>query len=386
MLPMDPSLQNKNGDGDYAEIGPELMSSVRFHSYEETPSHYSEINDAMLQPYHTSESSNMVQEPNSKENPYDEPSSTIKPTQTELLPPVATIPPNTPLLCHNYSRLERMVPLIYVTNESDPTDNEMLVESSPLASNYHTLEPSANGSAFLYSNAYSELGQTDRNLHAGPKVLLPSSQHLPTILEHPYHVLEQSGPIFDACYQDTELLYSCNLDDGASVSDRNDYDRLVDPQLYSLLEHSVTNSGLSKIYDVKSGPYSKLDSRTTTQYRRKSKSVTELELSAEIFDDVQYVITSPVPTPKSADMEIHLNLESNLEDHAESKSGGGVSSKYNGDYERDPIYMERMKCDDMSDSKSLSLPNIYQPLQVAAMDPIQDYEKYMPRSSSSGNN
>lgn len=393
ILPIESSLEsNKNSTGDYAEIGPELMSSVRFHSCGGNTSHYSEINDVMLQPMPCETNRNVeetvapLQESDSKGNPYDEPNSAMKPIQSDPSVAVTTIPPENTLLCHNYSRLERMVPFIYVSNESDTTDSENLVENSAFTLNhhyYHTLEQSMNGNTYLYTDTYSASDQTDGDLYSG-KILL-SNHHLPTILEHPYHVLEQSGPLFDADYQDTDILHTCNqyVVSQSVMGDKNenyDYDRLVDPQLYSLLDHSTTTSGLSKIYDVQSGPYSKLDAQVTSQYRRRSKSIAELELSAEIFDDVQY-IASPVPTPNSVD---EIDLNTSIEDRVESRSSSGEKrySKYNGDYERDPIYMERMKSDDST--KSASLPNIYQPLQVTAMDPIQDYENYLPRPCSYG--
>lgn len=397
---MDSSIQSddsKNSTGDYAEIGPELMSSMRFHSFGGDNSHYSEISDIMLQPisYPTSgsnvnegESNDPLHDSDTKDNPYDEPDLTKVPETN--LPIIATQTPSEMMLCHNYSRLERMVPLIYVTSESDIPDGENHSRASiyhPGQHYYHTLEQSPNGSAILCTDAYSESDQEGSDRYT-EKYLLPN--HLSTIFEHPYHILEQSDTLFDADYQETKFLQGCNDEDGVLLgikTENNEYDRLVDPQVYNILDHSRNDSGLSRIYDVKSGPYSKLETHTASQQKRKNKSVTTLDLSTEIFDDVQYII-SPVPTPKPTTPKPMVAIDS-LEDVSESDERKSVS-KYYGDYERDPIYMENIKKDGSASNdtiKSLSLPNIYQPLEVTAMDPVQDYENYLrPRPSSSGNN
>lgn len=378
---LESSMESKNSNCDYAEIGPELMSSVRFHSFGGgTSSHYSEINDFAIQSTLCASESTAraegkgqsVREFTSKQNPYDEPDSTkfVK-RPAPSIPPTST-PPETALLCRNYSRLERTP--FYVPAELNTTSGEETV--TPSHHHYHTLEQSRNGKPLLYSDGAEQSGSSD--LYTGN--VLPNGHHLPTILEHPYHILEQSDTLFDD--QETRI-YNNYVLDGATQGYRQDkyeYDRLVDPQLYNMLDRSSTNPGLSKIYDVKSGPYSKLDT-LTPQYKHRSisSSGTELELSTEIFDDMQY-ITSPVPTPRSADscreMGVSVGMEMQL--------GDVGTSKYNGDYERDPIYMENIKTPDKF--KTSSLPNIYQPLEVTAMDPTTDYEKYLPRPASSGNN
>ena len=363
------SESGKNSTGDYAEIGPELMRSVHFHSRSAPMSHYCEINDSMLQPSpYCTTNVDGINDSHGKENPYDDPDSSIKTVETSS----SVAPDAPPSLNLSYSKLDRMVPFIYVSNETDSTDHENLTGSAPSHHYYHTLEQSTDTSS---------VDQTDNDFYSG-KALLPQNP-LPTILEHPYHVLDQSGPIFDADYQDTDMRPGPGLESApptmlGNESANYEYDRLVDPQLYSLLDHSTVNPELSKIYDIKSGPYSRLDVQNTSQYRRRSKSITELELSAEIFDDVQYIAASPLPTPKSADLSREIYLNSRAEERSPSECSE-VASKYNGDYERDPNYIQGMKSGCVDPAKSSSLPNIYQPLQVTAMDPIQDYENYLPR-------
>ncbi len=363
---MDTSVQSdssKNSNGDYAEIGPELMSSVRFHSLGN--SHYSEITDIMLQPVscQSSESSASVEERvedfSGKENPYDEPDS-MKPEISEENASASASCENA-LLCHNYSRLERM-PRIYVTSESDRTSEENQEDKLVTNLHHHSMEKLAKGNP-------CPLREKSGQEESGGLFPLPDKPPLPTILEHSYHILEPSDSYFDPEVQGSKSspTYTDYMDQPV-LSCESDYDRLVDPQFYKILDRSAN---LSKIYDIKSGPYSKLE---TSQSQYTNESPLKIDLSTEIFDDVQY-IASPVPTPKSADVLQEMGTNKGHKQDAPDTRSESTGNKYYGDYERDPIYMQKMKGDQANDaSKSL---NFYQPLEVTAMDPVPDYEHYL---------
>lgn len=339
---------SKGSTGDYAEIGPELMSSIPFHSFAGSNPFYAEINDFMLQPNQTSELSTsgevLSKDSDNKENPYDEPDLKL-----------------VSILHHDYSRLERKIPLIYVTSESDGNDNENDTDSSTLHY-YNTLESSAGGIELVDTEVHSSPNSEESDIYTGT-YLVSNKHHLPTIMEHPYHVLEQqSDLLFDMDYQ-----VHGHGEYENSYGDENEYDRLVNPQLYNMLDY---NPGLSRVYDVQNGPYSKLDACVTHRVKRRSKGVTNLDISTEIFDDVQYV--SPVPTPKLSNRSTERDMDNALEGLLDlNKKGGKRVSKYCGDYERDPVYMENIRSDESNDS----LPNVYQALESNTMDPIQDYDR-----------
>lgn len=361
---MDSSSQSdisKGSTGDYAEIGPALMSSMRFHSSTTANnSHYSEINGIELQPFShpapESSASGEAQDTSSQdtnEHAYDEPDSAKMETV------VGTSAP--PILSHNYSKLERKIPLIYVTSESEESSEGEYYAESTLSTtqSYHYTAGAGCNDVYAYDQEASEMSGSSGTFQA------PVKDHLPTILEHPYHILEQSGVLFDLDYQSASVVQDQNESRADTVDcSKDEYDRLVDPALYSILDRSISNPRFSdpefsRIYDVTSGPYSKLE---PIRVQPKSKSVTKLELSAEIFDDEQYV--SPVPTPNLATSRPIADMEITDRD---KKNG---RSKYYGDYERDPIYMENIRSERTTDT--------YQPLEVNTMDPIQDYEKPQP--------
>ena len=367
---MDTSVQtdnSKNSNGDYAEIGPELMSSVRFHSLGN--SQYSEITDTMLQPVSCQSSDTSasvearVEEFNGKENPYDEPDSIKQVSESTPSTASSTLSENL-ILCHNYSRLERMIPQIYVTSESDSTEENQPDSSTSNLGQQPSLEKS-NGAAVLLGESLSASCQEESGTYAGiyPPPNKPS--HLPTILEHPYHILEQFDP--DCQERKSSPSYSDYMDQPVlnHESENSEYDRLVDPQFYQIMDRAA----LSKIYDIKSGPYSKLE---TTQSQHTNVNLLKLDLPTEIFDDVQY-IASPIPTPKSADTFQETYTNGNC---GQDASDTRIGSKYYGDYERDPIYMQKIKVDQADNTSTRSL-NFYQPLEVTAMDPVPDYEHYL---------
>ena len=371
---MDPSVQSdlsKGSTGDYAEIGPALMSSVRFHSSAANNSHYSEINDVMMQPftYPAPEiggpRKTQNQDTGNKENLYDDPDATKPAAQAAAAHPQTS-----------NSKLERSVPTIYVTSESDESEAENETTCSSAINPYKT--STEIGGAFSCNDVDTSYLGGDSSTGS---FSFPNQHPLPTILEHPYHVLEQSGGVlFDMDYgvlQDhTESRTSNDIPHFSSgyKNEYYEYDRLVDPQLYSILDRSisntgssnsaVSNSGISRIYDIQSGPYSKIEPQSSLkQQQPKCKRVTNLDLSTDIFDDAQYV--SPVPTP-------NLTNTGSVETVAKEDKKG--RSKYFGDYERDPIYMENMLGEKPTD--------MYQPLEVSAMDPVQDYEKPQPSTGT----
>jgi hypothetical protein len=323
------------------------MRSVRLYSSSATcNSYYSEIQDIHLYP--SGEIRNTSLQDTEKENVYDEPNLTEP-------KPAAGVPQG-----GVNSKFE--VPRIYVSSESDESDmeNESGGSSLPYLKPLHQT---------TVENSLPELILSD--FHGS----FPNhTQHsLPTIPEHPYHVLEQPVGIFDAMDYHSPL----ELQDGpltsnfilGFVNEDNEYDRLVDPELYSMLDHSIGNpsQGISKVYDIQNGPYSRLEA--TSQRRPKGRSVADIHVVAEIFDDSQYV----GPTPKLA-TEIDLGEGQKLSETATSMSSSGARmvggkniSKYKGNYERDPVYMEKRL--------GVKPTATYQPLEVIAMDPVKPYDK-----------
>lgn len=360
-FPFDSSEQSEASEGssgDYAEIGPALMNSVHFHATAPQCPHYSEINDITLPPL---------------ASVYDEPDLKL---DTETATSMAL-----PIPCHNYSKLERKIPPIYVTSESDASDKENDADSSTT---------SAAKLVDVYSAFDHEAGESsDSSDNSTESLFLVNSHHLPTILEHPYHILEEPSGLFDMDYQ-TALISQDFKSVGYKSDEKYEYDRLVDPQLYSILERPT---GV-KIYDVQSGPYSKLEGKVPSKSATKRKTVAKLNLSSEVlFDDAQYV--SPIPTPNFTKSPAvtpqashvltppqrslilqSLTNESSAEQNASQPDADEESpSKYRGDYERDPIYMENIPAGgNPAIKKSKPASAVYQPLEPSAMDPTPDYE------------
>lgn len=155
-------------------------------------------------------------------------------------------------------------------------------------------------------------------------------KHLPVIPEQMLTGQEMPHPTLGPKMQDSNenVVYA-----------NNEYDRLTGPHFYNVLEYFPAGYGLS------CDSYSKID-----------------------------------PPPMSHDIKFDL--------HADFGSARDVMtdntmiiSKYRGDYERDPKYMEKTQLNCME--RSMSLPNIYQPVEVSKMDPIQFYEQYLIRKSLS---
>ena len=333
VFPFNSSVQSdlsKGSSGEYAEIGPELMSSIHFHSFAGSNPHYAEINDVMCQPICCQISESNVNGEDPPENPYDEP---------DLLKLGAPGAQETSIPHHDYSRLERKIPLICITSESD--------DENDTPHYYNTLGSPAEASTLMDTEVHS-LPDSEES---AATYLVPNEHQLPTILEHPYHVLEQKSDLLDDRH--------CEYENSPAFcyGNENEYNQHASQQLYNTLDYST---GLSRVYDVQNGPYSRLDACVA----QKHTSVTNLDISTKIFDDVQYI--NPVPTPKSPNME---NALEGLQDPSENEGGTSkIVSKYCGDYERDPVYMENIRSDD-------SLPNVYQALESHTMDPVQDYDQ-----------
>ena len=235
-----------------------------------------------------------------------------------------------------------------------------------------------------------------------------------------------------------------------SSKDDREYDRLVDPpHLYHVLEHSpVLRSGpricnfdvttistddyshleagrcmkageshlvphihfVSQLTDVKnaSEPYSSESSLDSTE--------------SNLFDDPQYHVGLPRQTrvvksacsmqEKLKELQkchncavLHGRLPTLVPRDKTQAHSDSILMKYSGDYERDPVYMQRLYnensrsssqgdstwCDDsgfvtysskfslQDQAKRYSLPNlgkhIYQPLETETMEPLQPYDK-----------
>lgn len=338
------------------------MSSVHFHTIVcNNNSHYSEISDVMLQPKVSLNpevrESEQTQETGNKENPYDVSDPSDENTQV-----LASSPQKTSILSQNYSRLESMVPLACIAD--DVTNGETHTDSSTQNGQhyYHTLEESVSGIPTLSS--YNSSGSEQEEDYTGTVLCC-----LPTIPEHPYHILEHHDSI-----EETEALYAYgDAKNGTTPSVNCDYDRLVDPQLYSMLSRSISDAGLSRIYDIKSGLYSKLEIQLDP------KLTAKLDPSTDIFDDVQYLTPKPTDVHQEADASPRSpkrgqetdtsDLQGGLTD-LRGKDDFECASKYCGDYERDPVYMEKYNIKQFEETQS----SLYQKLDIAEMDPIQDYE------------
>lgn len=363
----------KGGSGDYAEIGPALITSMHLHTLGANEPHYSEINDPASQ--HTPRSvpeisaSQDEQHPCSN-NPYDLPILTADYLQDH---PTATVTSEVSMLSHNYSRLERMV--------TDTIDSEGTSTPSQAIGPhiYHILESSLNEPT---SNISPDLPS---DVSDSQTEGLQSKAQLPTIPEHPYHILEEQSE--SSLTQEAEEPEESGekINPSKSVSNEESenygYDRLVDPQIYNVLTHSMNNP----VICVQDTSYSHLEREVTDDLKVGRKNVTALECPAEIFDDIQYV-TSPLLVNEGVEKVAGRNGMHEALVLAGDEGKGRNLSKYYGDYERDPAYMQRLKLNSSGGiGKSMSLPNIYQPLELTTMDPVQVYEKYKhPRSQPSG--
>ena len=256
---------------------------------------------------------------------------------------------------------------------------------------------------------------------------------LPAIPEHPYHVLEERPDRRDQGMQNgarhsephpPQIL--CHL----SLSEDEGYDRLVGPpHIYHILQKSPS---LVRPRFRECSPVSgyhhldnRMDGETTThgseslQQQQQQHCLVRLQApstdsdaphseessmvsGSEIFDDPQYNVSpkrNGVGGGVSAGQSKPLQRNSQLTTLERKKVGKEIDfSKYRGDYERDPMYMQlvqklsepatsddtdhvdvrlHVNRDKGGSNKSASLPDIthtYQSLQALTRDPLRNYE------------
>lgn len=428
--------RSEHSSGDYAEIGPALLTlRSQTHDYSEIPDFQPPLPPIPLSTMpggvsnryspHEDELDTYLP-PADRENPYDLPVHATNvtaqqlqesPQQQDRAPP-PTSPPPPPPPPSNYQIFEK------VPKPTETVASEKLASSSPPfhPHDYHVLERQPE----------SEVEES-------------SISQLETIPEHPYHILEEQAEENSESLESTivpslpdigikeatpgftdpeieERMSESGNQFTASTAD-GDYDRLVDPpQLYRLLEHSpsliqprirefpVRGYHLSNISENVGGV--RYLSPQTEETTLSSKSGTLSDTSSEVvFDDPQYTMSPRRTVPA-------LKIETRS--HGHGKSSGHVQesvrdadeqdlSKYLGDYERDPSYMEQLHqrssensargstgSDDYPNSTyslltsgalllpkgaSSDFPHVYQSLETETMDPRQQYEKLRKQDS-----
>ena len=424
------AMRSTHSSGDYAEIGPALVTlRSQAHDYSEIPEFrptpppipQSAIPSSGRYSLHEPEPDAYLT-PTGRENPYDLPIPPLEEhpqqmqegQQQQKRAPAPTTPPPPPP--SNYQIFEKV---------PRPEDTAAAVDSSeqcsspPLSpNNYHTLE----------SPSESEFQDS-------------SISQLETIPEHPYHILEEqrresslertpvpslpdleikeATPGFTDPEVDKEASESHNQS-SVSAAD-GDYDRLVDPpQLYRLLEHSPSLiQPRIREFPVGGSSYNHLSnfcdalgylSPQTEETTLSSKSGTASDSSSEVvFDDPQYTVSPRRKPPASKKSKIELRSHSHskpyrfpVQDSVRDAEEMDLS-KYQGDYERDPSYMELLQqrssensargstvSDDYPDStyspltsdtfllpkgSSSDVSHVYQSLETQSMEPKQHYEK-----------
>ena len=373
------------------------------------------------------------------ENPYDLPE--LPPTDSRT----GTNQPDTGTSqMQNYHVLERVLPLGVPRRE---VNSELFSDTSSFSTppdspphNYQTLQNTSSTAAHALTSSPSLPQEQVQEVRISPQGYEFPQEHrlsrLETIPEHPYHVLDKdesttSMPIA----ADSIPAQAAN-----SLDTTDDYDRLVSPpHLYHILEHSPSLNK-PRIHQFHFSDYNHLEKaapagREPVSSPAQASSPTtspvlpmltdsfssESSLSeSEVFDDPQYLL-SPESKRRSPSDE-----QSSKEDGAQAYTHNLPKllttqdtvdlTKYFGDYERDPVYMQRLKsispklyqlsrghdltgsqddsgfCSINSNShqtelkRQSSLPDIfhvYQPLQAKTMDPRLPYEKVKKCSSQS---
>ena len=239
-----------------------------------------------------------------------------------------------------------------------------------------------------------------------------------------------------------------------SPKDDGEYDRLIDPpHLYHILEHSPSLPGCPRVHSfdmqttATTDTYSHLEPGYCTKEDTHLQQLPHIHFASQhtnasdtyssessleatesnVFDDPQYLVGLPsrARVVKSAcSMRDKLKeLQMTHGQHRQQPPALGhrdkteahsdsILLKYSGDYERDPVYMQKlynesqrhsshgessngvsqhplrilddsMWCDDSGfatySSRRSSLPNlgkhIYQPLETETLEPIQPYDK-----------
>ena len=311
---------SKNSSGDYAEIGPALMTNVRLHC---NVPHYSEINESMIihPPAYPITEATGEEQNEDIDNKYDLP--VFDPECHSESVDHST--QDSALLTHNYSRLKRMESFADVNNDSDTIDLNQCGTLLETPHVYHTLEQAKNRDTS--DNSSTDLADEHELSHVMP--------------EHTYHILEKTNTLCSKkASHESVTEKPANFVSPTAVSQENDYDQLVDPRAYNniILDYSLNNCEMHPL--------------ELPMLECVGNDLAKVELSSEIFDDSQY-----------------MGVPKKVKNYRLSAG----SSKYCGDYERDPVYMERFQT---SAGISVSLPNIYQPVKISAMNPIQHYENY----------
>ncbi len=417
--------QRRDLSGDYAEIGPALiMNNERLHhlhsSYPQ-PSNppplphphprfmafHSSIERA-VDPYRISE----------YENPYDLP----------ILLPENTRPANfVARRSQNYDILERGLPPVRVREHSGVFSETSSFSTPPDSPPYHTLESPGIHSALTEISGTLDFPQEHR------------ISRLETIPEHPYHVLEK-----ESVQSASQLSASESTGDSPVVPFTTDsindlaYDRLIGPpHLYQILENSPSlNRPRIHRFQFSDHPIESRNEHATAHltpshspdlYIRTESLSSDSSMSSasDVFDDPQYVL-SPEPPGHSAVGDVvnsgctHGKPPAFVQSLLLQKDSAN-RSKYCGDYERDPMYMqrlhanstspklllaspERVNCIDGISSQDDSgfctygiqqeielkrqsslpnIPHIYQSLQATTMDPHLPYQRVLKQGSQS---
>lgn len=260
-----------------------------------------------------------------------------------------------------------------------------------------------------------------------------SGSTLPAIPEHPYHVLEDTRGLNRGTQQNGGVVG--DLSGGAethppqilchlSLSEDEGYDRLVGPpHIYHILQKSPSLvrprfrevSPMSGYHHLNSRMDSEAHSSSSSEPQHGSVRLqvpstdsdspqseeSSMVSGSEIFDDPQYNFSPKRFVGGSGSGQKkppqQRNSHSGQVTTLERKKVAAVNlSKYRGDYERDPMYMQLVQklSDPAADSdqinirllvnrdkggsnKSASLPDIthtYQSLQALTRDPLRNYE------------
>ena len=372
------------------------------------------------------------------ENPYDLPE--LPPTDSRT----GTNQPDTGTsLLQNYHVLERVLPYGAPRGEFN---SELLSDTSSFSTppdspphNYHTLHNASGTAVHVLTSLPQEQVQ---EVCIPPQGYELPQEHrlsrLETIPEHPYHILDtDESTISMPIVADPIPNQAENSSD--STDDR-DYDRLVSPpHLYHILEHSPSlnkprihqfhfsdyshfGKAVSAGREPTGSPAQVLNPTKSPVLPMLARSFSSESSSSEseVFDDPQYLL-SPESKRRSPSDE-GSSKEEGAQAHTHhlpkllTAQDTVDLTKYSGDYERDPVYMQRLQSispklyqlsrgNDLTGSqddsgfcsvnnnshqtelkRQSSLPDIfhvYQPLQAKTMDPCLPYEKVKRYSSQS---
>ena len=462
------TAHHRTMSGEYAEIGPALSASQEYG--------HTNILHSSLPPIPTEmdPESNQFQNPG-YENPYD---LLIFPAQTQATAEADDVMPSKSqekiqegadsqnVKSHDYHMLEQIA----------PTTLESTTPVISPQHTYHTLENTAQSLVESDDKPDATASAYDDIIPSEPSQRLSCDStselsRLPTIPENDmedqgsveYVNIVQPGPHYhpsDAVSPDLSTIADLKDCTGFSESskDDGDYDRLIDPpHLYHVLEHSPSLPGCPRIHSfdmsTTTATYSHLEpghcanedihvllphihfvSQHADVKNASDSYSSESSLEAtesNVFDDPQYLVGLPSQTRmvKSA-CSMRDKLKELQKTYGYAQQHGhpptlvhrdkteahsdSILMKYSGDYERDPVYMQKlynesqrhsshdesstctgisqhplrvmddsMWCDDSGfatySSRRSSLPNlgkhIYQPLETETLEPVQPYDK-----------